>query len=90
MEVLTLAQTQKLRKKIVILLYGSDFWRDIINFEALVRVGTIDQKDMDLIRFADTPEEALAVLKDGLTRYYLAPDAPYRAGLHEAPDITAL
>jgi uncharacterized protein (TIGR00730 family) len=90
MEVLTLAQTQKLRKKIVIVLYGSEFWKDIINFEALVRVGTIDRKDMDLIQFADTPEEALAVLKDGLTRYYLAPDAPYRDGVREAPDITSL
>jgi uncharacterized protein (TIGR00730 family) len=90
MEVLTLAQTQKLRKKIVIVLYGSDYWKDVINFEALVRAGTIDQKDMDLIQFADTPDDALAVLKDGLTRHYLAPDAPYRAGLHEAPDIGSL
>ena len=37
MELLTLAQTQKLAKKIVIVLYGSEFWKEIINFDALVR-----------------------------------------------------
>src|SRR3954453_15610304 len=41
MEVLTLVQTRKLNKKIIIVLYGSKFWRRVINFEALVDFGTI-------------------------------------------------
>ena len=89
MEVLTLVQTQKLNKKIVILLYGSAFWQEVINFQALVRMGTIDQADLDLFQFVDTPETAFAALREGLTQYYLAPDAPYRNGVHEAPDITS-
>ena len=88
MEVLTLVQTHKLKKKIVVLLYGSAFWKEVINFEALVRLGTIDRADLDLIQYADTPEAGLALLQDGLTRYYLAPDAPYREEVEEAPEIT--
>ena len=40
-EILTLAQTEKLAKKIVIVIYGSDYWKKIINFEAMVDAGTI-------------------------------------------------
>jgi uncharacterized protein (TIGR00730 family) len=88
MEVLTLVQTQKLNKKIVILLYGSTYWTEIVNFQALVRTGTIAEEDLNLFQFADTPDSALTLLREGLTRYYLAPDAPYRDGVKEAPDIT--
>jgi len=89
MEILTLVQTQKLNKKIVILLYGSTYWNEIVNFPALVRHGTIEQADLDLFQFADTPEAALALLQDGLTRHYLAPDAPDHNGVKESPDITS-
>ena len=88
MEVLTLVQTHKLRKKIVVLLYGSAFWREVINFEALVRMGTIGRADLDLFQYADSPEAGLTLLQDGLTRYYLAPNAPYREDVEEAPEIT--
>lgn len=66
-EILTLAQTRKLDRPVLILLYGSGFWRDIINFQALVRLGMISQEDMDLFRFVDSPAEALCVLKAGLS-----------------------
>jgi len=88
MEVLTLVQTRKLRKEIVILLYGSSYWREVINFEALARMGAIAPTDLELFQFANTPAEAFALLRDGLTRLYLAPDAPYRDGVREALDIT--
>src|ERR1044072_5231060 len=48
MEILTLVQTRKLNKKIIILLYGSQFWKEVINFEALVRHGTISPEDLNL------------------------------------------
>ena len=38
-EILTLAQTQKLESKIVIVLYGTKFWHEVLNFEALVEHG---------------------------------------------------
>src|SRR4029453_9666834 len=58
MELLTLTQTQKLAKRILIVIYGSDYWKEIINFEALARHGMISPEDLDLFRFANTPQEA--------------------------------
>jgi predicted Rossmann-fold nucleotide-binding protein len=73
-EILTLTQTQKLVKKMVVVLYGTTFWKEIINFEALVRHGMIDEKDLDLFQFADDVDSAFAILEQGLTKYYLEPD----------------
>ena len=66
-EILTLAQTQKLAKKMTIILYGSAFWKEIINFDALVKYGTIAAEDMKLFHFADSPEAALEILQRTLT-----------------------
>ncbi|HVV45265.1 MAG TPA: TIGR00730 family Rossman fold protein [Bryobacteraceae bacterium] len=66
-EILTLVQTRKIAKKITIILYGTAFWKEIINFEALVKYGTISPEDMDLFQFADTPESALEILQRTLT-----------------------
>jgi len=87
MELLTLAQTKKLAKKIVIVLYGSSYWKEIINFDALVRYGTVSQEDLDLFQYADDPETALAILKEGLTKYYLKPEHPLPDEEHETPAI---
>jgi uncharacterized protein (TIGR00730 family) len=86
-EILTLAQTQKLESKILIVLYGSEFWNEIINFDALVRHGVIAEADMSLFRFADSPAEALSVLKEGLTEYYLEPESAIAGLAEETPEI---
>jgi uncharacterized protein (TIGR00730 family) len=86
-EILTLAQTKKLESKIVIVLYGSKFWKEIINWEALVRHGVIAEGDLKLFQFADAPEGALQILKEGLTRYYLEPEAALQTQTEEAPEI---
>jgi uncharacterized protein (TIGR00730 family) len=62
-EMLTLAQTRKLDRPIVVLLYGSDYWKEIVNFEALVKHGMIARADLQLFRFVDSPAEALEVLQ---------------------------
>ena len=62
-EILTLSQTGKLERRIPILLYGSGYWNEIIDFQALVRHGMIDRGDLDLFHFADDPESALGLLK---------------------------
>src|SRR5690349_2642522 len=54
-EILTLMQTEKIERRIPVLLYGSDYWNEIIDFEALVRHGMIDRADLALFRFADDP-----------------------------------
>jgi len=65
-EILTLAQTHKLDRRITVLLYGESYWKEIINFDALVRYGMINQDDLDLFRFADDPPTALALLTEGV------------------------
>jgi uncharacterized protein (TIGR00730 family) len=65
-EMLTLAQTRKLDANIVIVLYGSAYWKEIINFDALVKHGVIAAEDLDLFQFADTPADALGILQAGL------------------------
>ena len=66
-EILTLAQTRKLDRPIPIILYGSAFWQEIINFEALIRHGMISREDLNLFQFADSPASALEMLKARLT-----------------------
>jgi uncharacterized protein (TIGR00730 family) len=66
MEALTLMQTGKLQEKIVIVLYGSEYWREVVNFDALVRHGTIAAEDLDLFQFADDPRAAFDILLRGL------------------------
>ena len=62
-EILTLAQTRKLDRPIPVFLYGSEYWREVVNFEALVRHGTIAAEDLELFEFVDEPGAALARLK---------------------------
>ena len=73
-ELLTLIQTQKTGKTMPIVLYGKEFWDDVLNMEALVRWGTISPDDLDLLHIASTPDDAFTFLRDELTRLYLQPD----------------
>jgi uncharacterized protein (TIGR00730 family) len=86
-ELLTLAQTEKLAKKIVIVLYGSGFWKEVLNFPALVRHGMISEKDLELFQLADDPDTAMAILKEGLTKYYLQPEKQLAEAELETPAI---
>ena len=70
-ELLTLAQTKKLAKKITVVVYGSKYWKSVISLETLAEKGAIAVSDLDLFQFADTPEEAFAILKQGLTENHL-------------------
>jgi uncharacterized protein (TIGR00730 family) len=65
-EMLTLTQTRKLVRDIPIILYGSRYWNEVINLEAMVRHGTIAREDLSLFVFADTPAAALALLQEKL------------------------
>jgi len=65
-EILTLMQTKKIERHIPIVLYGSGYWNEIINFDALVRHGMIDRGDLALFQFADDPATALKLLQNGI------------------------
>jgi uncharacterized protein (TIGR00730 family) len=62
-EILTLAQTRKIDRSIPVLLYGSAYWNEVVNFEALVRHGTIAAADLKLFSFVDEPRAALELLQ---------------------------
>jgi uncharacterized protein (TIGR00730 family) len=75
-ELLTLDQTHKLAKPITIVIYGSSYWKNVVDLEMLVEKGAISPKDLDLFQFADTPEQAFAIVKEGLIRNHLDLEAP--------------
>ena len=72
-EILTLMQTEKLAKQIQIILYGSEYWDPILNLEPMAEWGAISPGDIDLIKRADTPEQAFELLKAHLTEHHLLP-----------------
>ena len=89
-ELLTLDQTHKLSKPITIVIYGSSYWKNVINLEMLAEKGTIALKDLDLFQFADTPEEAFAILKEGLIRNHLDIEHPRtEAPIPDEPEANA-
>lgn len=79
-EILTLAQTQKLAKKILVVIYGREYWDKVINFQTFVDAGAISAPDLQLFKIVDTPEEGFEYLKEGLTEYHLGDERPRRVG----------
>jgi predicted Rossmann-fold nucleotide-binding protein len=65
-EILTLLQTRKLGREICLVLYGREYWNEIVNFPALVRHGMIAASDLDLIHVLDTPAEAMQCLRQNV------------------------
>jgi len=66
-EILTLVQTKKMRKRVPIVLFGAKFWDEVINFDALVRYGTISPEDVKLFHRTDSVDEAYELITRGLT-----------------------
>jgi hypothetical protein len=85
-EILTLAQTHKLAKKITVVVYGPEYWKKVFNLDALVDTGAISPKDLELFQFAETPEQAFELLRKGLTENYLAAEGAYSISPKMAAD----
>jgi len=75
-ELLTLVQTRKTRKYMPIVLYGSEYWGRVLNFEALVEAGTVDAADLKIFRTVDDVDSAFEFLKKELTEHYLKGPPP--------------
>ena len=73
-EILTLIQTKKIKKTIPIVLYGKEFWNNIVNWDYLVDAGTISKKDLNLFRICDTVDEAYNYLTDKITGTHTGPN----------------
>jgi len=70
-ETLTLVQTKKIEKVPPIVLFGSEFWNDVFNFDALVKWGTISPEDVELFKIIDSVEEAHDYIVKRLTERFL-------------------
>ena len=71
MEILTLVQTQKLHKKMTVVVYGQEFWEKIINLNNMAEMQMISREDLKLFRFVNTPHEAFNYLTKELTKHYV-------------------
>ena len=85
-EVLTLDQTHKLAKKITIVIYGPEYWKNVIDLQLLADKGAIALADLELFKFASTPQEAFAMLTEGLIRNHLGGVAPEPQSAEKVPD----
>ncbi|MPY88422.1 MAG: TIGR00730 family Rossman fold protein [Luteitalea sp.] len=72
-EILALMQTRKLRKRVSVMLYGSDYWNTVVNFNAMVQHGAIAPGDVHLLTQVDDPREAYEILRTDLTKRHLVP-----------------
>ncbi len=57
------------------MVYGTEYWKKVFNLQALVDTGAISPKDIELFHYADTPQQAFEILRQGLTENYLTPEA---------------
>ena len=74
-EILTLVQTDKLSKKIEVILYGREYWDEVLDFGPMVEWGAIAERDLDLFHYCDTPTDAFDLLRQHLVRHHLEPQA---------------
>jgi len=72
-EVLTLIQTKKPNKKMPVILFGTEFWDDVIDFDALVRWGVVSSKDLEIFHKTDSVDDAFEYLTTKLEKLYLSP-----------------
>ncbi len=70
-ELLTIIQTQKSKKPMPIVIYGTQYWNEVLNFKAMVKWGTIGPEDLNLFRFFDDVNSVFEYLTSELTRLYL-------------------
>ncbi len=75
-ELLTLVQTRKMRKVMPIVLFGTEFWRQVVDFGALVRHGTISARDLELMHHTDSVDDAYNWIVQQLSEYALGQPGP--------------
>lgn len=78
-EFLTLSQTQKLSRRLAVVLYGSTYWREVLDFRPMVTWEAIEETDLRCLTFCDSPGDAFAHLKNHLETHYLTPRTPAEA-----------
>jgi hypothetical protein len=72
-EILTLAQTRKLSKKLLVILYGNDYWNDVFRLEPLADWGAINEEDLSLLCRVDSVDDAFDELQRHLLKHHMVP-----------------
>ena len=80
-EILTLVQTDKLSKKIEVVLYGREYWDQVLNFGPMLEQGAISEEDLGLLSYAESPSEAFELLRMHLIANHLEPRTPQEAAV---------
>jgi hypothetical protein len=75
-EFLTLSQTQKLSRRLTVIMYGPEYWRQLLDFGPMVEWQAIDERDLRFLTFCDSPEVAFEHLKEHLEKHHLKPHVP--------------
>ena len=70
-ELMTLVSTRKMGKAMPVVLYGSEYWNEIMNLDAMVKFGTISPSDLELFHYSDNVDDALEFLTQKLTEYHI-------------------
>jgi uncharacterized protein (TIGR00730 family) len=83
-EILTLTQTRKLSKKMLVVLYGQEYWNEVFDLKPLVEWGAIAEHDLKLMTYVNTPGDAFEALKAFLTKHHMVPATAQEA---KAPGI---
>jgi uncharacterized protein (TIGR00730 family) len=83
-EILTLSQTRKLSKKLLVILYGSEYWNQVLHLEPLAEWGAINDDDLKLLCRVDSVDEALTELQRHLMKHHMVPQTPQET---KAPGI---
>jgi uncharacterized protein (TIGR00730 family) len=83
-EILTLTQTRKLSKKMLVVLYGQEYWNEVFDLKPLVEWGAIAEQDLKLMTYVNTPGDAFEALKAFLTKHHMVPATAQEA---KAPGI---
>lgn len=71
MEVLTLVQTKKVTKKMKIVIYDEAYWKEVLNFRALIEHGTISKEDMKLFEFSNSVDDAFNKITSHFEKHFL-------------------
>lgn len=75
-EVLTLVQTEKIRKKLALVIYDEKYWKSVVNFGALIEQGVINESDLKLFHFCNDVDSAFKIIKDHLEKNFLKEKEP--------------
>ncbi|MBA2304037.1 MAG: LOG family protein, partial [Acidobacteria bacterium] len=78
-EILTLDQTRKLSKKLCVILYGSEYWDQVLHFQPLVEWGAIGEDDLSMLCRVDSVDHAFEELKKHLIAHHMVPETPQEA-----------